>query len=65
LKTDGGLFSQKRKQLGKVLSGIIPKETCASCLESLGLDRTIRAESLELEQVQNLYLAVKDIRHGR
>ena len=59
------LFSQKRKQLGKVLSSIIPKETIAECLENLGLDRTIRAESLELEQVQKLYLAAKDIRNGR
>jgi 16S rRNA (adenine1518-N6/adenine1519-N6)-dimethyltransferase len=59
-----GLFQFKRKQLGKVLSGVTSKEIAAQTLEKLGLERNIRAESLELEVLQQIYLTSQEIRNG-
>lgn len=41
-------FSQRRKQLGKLLANFIPDWTRAA--ETLGLDRQVRAEALSLSQ---------------
>lgn len=63
-----GIFQFKRKQLGKVLSGVTSKEIAAQTLEKLGLERNIRAESLELEVLQNIYLTsqqlVQELKNG-
>lgn len=49
------LFAQKRKQMGKVLKARFSDELVIKVLENLNIDRTRRAETLTLLEVQNLY----------
>lgn len=45
-------FSQRRKQLGKLISGALPEWRAA--FDQLGFEHTVRAEALSLEQWCNL-----------
>lgn len=49
------LFAQKRKQMGKVLKSRFSDEEIQKVLNNLNIDRTRRAETLTLSEVQNLY----------
>jgi 16S rRNA (adenine1518-N6/adenine1519-N6)-dimethyltransferase len=49
------VFQQKRKQLGTVLKPHYPAEKLAFAFEQNHLERTVRAESLELTDIQNLF----------
>ena len=49
------VFSQKRKQMKKVLKSAYPEQTVTQTLEKLNLPLTIRSEALQLEDIQNLY----------
>ena len=49
------LFSQRRKQLGKVLKQYFPSEKVEHAFNELNIPLTIRSERLNLEQVQNLF----------
>ena len=49
------LFAQKRKQMGKVLKARFSDEQIIKVLSQLEIDRTRRAETLSLIEVQNLY----------
>jgi len=49
-------FSQKRKQLSKVLSTRFERDLVNKELVTLGLPETVRAEKLTLEQLINLFL---------
>lgn len=49
------LFAQKRKQMGKVLKARYSDEQIQKVLADLNIDRTRRAETLTLLEVQNLY----------
>ncbi len=53
------LFQFKRKQMGSNLKSRYPKETLESALSACGLERTQRAESLKLEEIQQLYLELE------
>lgn len=60
-KLDGFLrlvFGQKRKQLAKLLKASFAAEKIESCFNEIGLDKSIRAEALELDQLLNLYQAL-------
>ena len=48
-------FSQKRKQLSKVLSQRFDRNVVNSHLDGLGVSTTIRAEALSLDQIRTLY----------
>lgn len=49
------VFSQKRKQMKKVLKSVYAEDKVIKTLEALNLPLTIRAEALELSDIQNLY----------
>lgn len=49
------LFSNRRKQVGKVLKGYYDKESVVKIFEKLGLDSTRRAETFDVDIVINLY----------
>jgi 16S rRNA (adenine1518-N6/adenine1519-N6)-dimethyltransferase len=49
------VFAQKRKQLGTVLKPHYKAELLANAFEENGILRTVRAESLELSDIQNLF----------
>lgn len=49
------LFSQRRKQMGGVLRGHYEAPVVDKALQECGLSGTLRAETLQLEQVQLLY----------
>ncbi len=49
------LFQQKRKQMGKVLKAGFSDEIIIQVLQKLNLDRTRRAETLTLLEVQTMY----------
>lgn len=49
------LFSQKRKQMGKVLRSRFSEEKIQTTLTKLNIDRTRRAETLTLNEVHALY----------
>jgi 16S rRNA (adenine1518-N6/adenine1519-N6)-dimethyltransferase len=49
------VFQHKRKQLGTVLKPHYDSERLASALGENGLERTVRAESLALADLQNLF----------
>ncbi len=49
------LFAQKRKQMGKVLKARFADELIQKVLDIQNIDRTRRAETLTLSEVQNLY----------
>ncbi len=53
------LFQFKRKQMGSNLKSRYPKEILEEALSSCGLERGQRAESLKLEDIQKLYLALE------
>lgn len=53
------LFQFKRKQMGSNLKGRYPKDQLEAALASCELERGQRAESLKLEDIQNLYLALE------
>ncbi len=53
------LFQQKRKQMGKVLKAGFSEELIVQVLQKLNLDRTRRAETLTLTEVQNMYCEFK------
>ena len=53
------LFGHKRKQMLTVLSPFYGKEKVRSLLEGLGLSPLARAESLNLQEVQNLFNSLK------
>ena len=53
------LFQFKRKQMGSNLKSSYPKEKLEAALEACGLERSQRAESLKLEQIQKLYLQLE------
>ncbi|MCB9061355.1 MAG: ribosomal RNA small subunit methyltransferase A [Halobacteriovoraceae bacterium] len=55
------LYKFKRKQLGKVLSQSYLSKDVDRSLESSGIDRTRRAETLELSEVYKLF---KEVVHG-
>ena len=50
-----GLFAHKRKQVGGVLKEYFDKQKIEDALENLSLNRTLRAETFLLNQVQKLY----------
>lgn len=52
------LFQFKRKQMGKILKASFDGAVIEAALEELGLTSNLRAEALELEQMQNLYLTL-------
>ncbi len=52
-------FSQKRKQMKKVLKSGYNDEKIISALKKLELSETIRAEALSIGDIQNLYLELK------
>ncbi len=52
-------FSQKRKQMKKVLKSGYNDEHVLNALKELQLPETIRAEALSIENVQELYLKLK------
>jgi len=54
------LFQFKRKQMGKVLKAQFSVDNIQKAFESLNLSPTLRAESLELEQIQKLYSELKN-----
>jgi 16S rRNA (adenine1518-N6/adenine1519-N6)-dimethyltransferase len=58
------LFRQKRKQMGKVLTMSYSKDMIEQVLERLNLSRALRAESLDLATIQQLYLTFRDIKNG-
>ncbi|MDD5644685.1 MAG: 16S rRNA (adenine(1518)-N(6)/adenine(1519)-N(6))-dimethyltransferase RsmA [bacterium] len=47
-------FSQRRKQLRKIMAGIAGKKRTDAVLESTGLDRTVRIEELGVEDIVKL-----------
>jgi 16S rRNA (adenine1518-N6/adenine1519-N6)-dimethyltransferase len=49
------LFSNKRKQLGKVLKSSYEQEKLEKALKECQIERTLRAETLALTQVQELF----------
>ena len=49
------VFSQKRKQMKKVLKSAYPEQIVTNALTKLNLPLTIRAEALQLSDIQNLY----------
>lgn len=53
-------FQFKRKQLGKVLSTYTTKEKLKVALDELGIPITIRAEALQLDDLQKLYILLKE-----
>lgn len=53
-------FSQKRKQLGSVLKSKYSTEQIESSMASIGRDRTIRAEALNLSEVIALYNSLEN-----
>ena len=54
------LFQFKRKQMGKILKARFSPEAIEVACEKEGLTPTLRAEALELNQIQNLYLSLKE-----
>jgi len=52
------LFQFKRKQLGSVLKAFYDKETLEAACETVGINRTDRAQSFDLETVQKLYITL-------
>ncbi|MCF8060435.1 MAG: 16S rRNA (adenine(1518)-N(6)/adenine(1519)-N(6))-dimethyltransferase RsmA [Bacteriovoracaceae bacterium] len=54
------LFQFKRKQMGKILKSNYPIETLEAVFEKLNLTLNLRAEAIELIQIQNLYLSLKE-----
>lgn len=50
-----GLFSHRRKQVGKVLKGIYGKERAQKAIEDANLDLTLRAETFSIDSVRLLY----------
>lgn len=53
------LFQFKRKQMGSNLKSRYPKEKLEKALSQCGLERSQRAESLKLEDIQNLYIELE------
>lgn len=53
------IFKFKRKQLGSVLKGHFAPEEIEQTLKNLGLERSVRAESLGLTTIQDLYLNLR------
>lgn len=49
------LFQFKRKQMGKILRASFEKEKLEKAFETTGLTSNLRAEALNLTQIQNLY----------
>jgi 16S rRNA (adenine1518-N6/adenine1519-N6)-dimethyltransferase len=49
------LFSQRRKQVQKVLKSFYPQETIMKALDKLEIDPRLRSEAFTLSQVQLLY----------
>ena len=49
------MFSQKRKQLGGILKSYYAINVIQESFASLGIETTIRAEALTLNQVLDLY----------
>jgi 16S rRNA (adenine1518-N6/adenine1519-N6)-dimethyltransferase len=54
------LFQFKRKQMGKILKGLFSSEIIQVACEKNNLSPSLRAEALELNQIQNLYLSLKE-----
>ncbi len=54
------LFQFKRKQMGKILKGSFTQEAIQVACEKNGLAPSLRAEALDLNQIQNLYLSLKE-----
>lgn len=54
------LFQFKRKQMGKILKARFSPEAIQTACKKEGLATTLRAEALELNQIQNLYLSLKE-----
>lgn len=49
------LFKHRRKQMGKVLNQSYDESQVTRCLQESGLEKTLRAETLNLEKIQLLY----------
>jgi len=56
------LFQFKRKQMGKVLKSNYTPEEIETILSQLSIDPRVRAEALDLENIQKLFLAFKALR---
>ena len=56
------LFSKKRKQVWNVLKGHYPEKTIERVLDKLHIDKRERAESFDLNQVQQLYCQIWESR---
>lgn len=54
-------FQQRRKQIGSVLKSAIPKDKKDDFFLRSGVEPTLRAEALKLEQIYALYQSFKDI----
>lgn len=54
-----GVFLHKRKQLGKVLKANFSSDKVEAAFTTLGIDKTVRAEALGLNQIQALYKELK------
>lgn len=54
------LFQFKRKQMGKILKSRFSGEAIEKAFEKEGLVTILRAEALELNQIQNLYISLKE-----
>ena len=54
------LFQFKRKQIGSNLKGPYSADILNKGLERAGIERSKRAESLELSQIQDLYIKLKE-----
>jgi 16S rRNA (adenine1518-N6/adenine1519-N6)-dimethyltransferase len=55
-------FQFKRKQIGKNLASYIGREQLNKILEEMGLPTTIRAEALQLEDLQKLYNLCQEVK---
>ncbi len=57
------LFQFKRKQMGKILKGQFSSDVVTKSLEELSLAPILRAEALELSDIQNLFMCL--VRHQK
>lgn len=56
------IFQMRRKQLGSVLKSYLPKDKKDEYFTRAGVEKTIRAEALTLDQVYSLYNSYKSMK---
>ena len=52
------LFSQKRKQISSILKSQYEADKLKQAFEQTGISSTLRAEALNVEQIQNLFIEI-------